>query len=677
MATSIIGTVKHLPKASVLPSLPEEGISNRIYFVPSKNPTEDNRYSEYLWVKDDDHPEGYWELVGPTAIDLTNYATKEDLNNYLLLTGGNMLDNITFPQEKGIVISGKSDSDLLTATGKSTTLKTINGTTLFGSDNIEIDTSNISVSLEWYKRNSLSEEATINLNIGRSKVNLFPNIFNLFTSGIAHTQTSLYLELSANPGAGSLPQAPTSLCQWKIPLADNNTAGIISSKDKSKLDSLSDPKNLLAYGVEWDYTNNSPILTRIGNMEYHKTLPIQSALRGCVCQGKRIMYYLDPNDWSKKADGTDSRLDGYDGTVQVEVPEFYLWSETEGTKSRVYVSTQKVVPYAVRIPHMLVDAYRSTILNEVPEDMGYLSTLQVNSAISVVNTSSYCRGGNNSSSGDSYLESDKFRTNLGKPRTNISRANFRTYAKNAGKMLLTYEYYKAIFYWLYVIEYANFNSQANYVEDLSEDGHRQGGLGSGVTTWSGSLWYAYNGNCPITPCGYCNEFGNFTGVKDLVIPTSSDINTITFKVPRWRGFDNPFGDIWTNLDGILIDTPVNASESTPNYVYIINDPDKFTDTLSDAVINADRVVVSGHAGGYITKWALGEYADIVPVSVGGSATTYMCDHYWVDYDNTQDTLLVGGQADRGSSAGLAGFHSTYGSGDVYAAVGFRCLTLMS
>lgn len=82
---------------------------------------------------------------------------------------------------------------------------------------------------------------------------------------------------------------------------------------------------------------------------------------------------------------------------------------------------------------------------------------------------------------------------------------------------------------------------------------------------------------------------------------------------------------------------------TPNYVYIINDPDKFTDTLSDAPTNADRVVVSGHTGGYITKWALGEYADIIPVSVGGSATTYMCDLYWVDYDNTQDTLLVGGR----------------------------------
>ena len=118
-------------------------------------------------------------------------------------------------------------------------------------------------------------------------------------------------------------------------------------------------------------------------------------------------------------------------------------------------------------------------------------------------------------------------------------------------------------------------------------------------------------------------------------------------------------------------------ESTPNYVYIINDPDKFTDTLSDAPTNADRVVVSGHAGGYITKWALGEYADIIPVSVGGSATTYMCDHYWVDYDNTQNTLLVGGGAIYGSGAGLARFDSADGSGNVNATVSLRYFFLFS
>lgn len=55
---------------------------------------------------------------------------------------------------------------------------------------------------------------------------------------------------------------------------------------------------------------------------------------------------------------------------------------------------------------------------------------------------------------------------------------------------------------------------------------------------------------PITPCGYCNDIGNFTGIKELVIPEtvvdeSTTASTKTFKVPRWRGFDNPFGDIWT------------------------------------------------------------------------------------------------------------------------------------
>lgn len=68
------------------------------------------------------------------------------------------------------------------------------------------------------------------------------------------------------------------------------------------------------------------------------------------------MYYLDPNDWSKKADGTDSRLDGYDGTVQVEVPEFYLWSETEGTKSRVYIG------YTPQRDNDEVDAYLLTYI---------------------------------------------------------------------------------------------------------------------------------------------------------------------------------------------------------------------------------------------------------------------------------------------------------------------------
>lgn len=89
--------------------------------------------------------------------------------------------------------------------------------------------------------------------------------------------------------------------------------------------------------------------------------------------------------------------------------------------------------------------------------MGYLSTLPVNSAISVVNTAAYCRGGGNRADRDTYLETDPFRTDLGKPRTNQSRSTFRTECRNAGNEMLSYDQYKNIFYWLYVVEYANFN----------------------------------------------------------------------------------------------------------------------------------------------------------------------------------------------------------------------------
>jgi hypothetical protein len=77
--------------------------------------------------------------------------------------------------------------------------------------------------------------------------------------------------------------------------------------------------------------------------------------------------------------------------------------------------------------------------------MGYLSTLPVNSAISVVNTETYCRGGSNRSAYDKYLtgaddtDIDIFRSDLGKPRTNISRATMRTYSRNAGSQMLSYD----------------------------------------------------------------------------------------------------------------------------------------------------------------------------------------------------------------------------------------------
>ena len=425
-------------------------------------------------------------------------------------------------------------------------------------------------------------------------------------------------------------------------------------------------EDIYSYGVEWDSTVADPTLTRIGNPLLHKSLPIQSQYKGCVANGAEINYYLNPNDWSQKADGTPSVLDGTDGTVRVHIPKFYGKSGVEGTKRWVRMSTIKMDNTWIEIPEMLVDAYRSTV------DTTVSATPK---AVSVVNTTAQFRGGGNRTANDTYLDTDAFRSDLGKPRTNISRANMRTYATNAGSEMLCYEYYKWIFYWAWVIEYATLNSQKAYTADLTADGYHQGGLGDGVTTWDGTNWNNYNGYYPLTPCGYCNDIGNFTGVKDLVIPEtvineSTTVASKTFKVPRWRGFDNPFGDIWTNLDGIILE---RTAANQPSSVYTTTDPTAFGDdnTAKGKMTVAGTEIASD---GWIKDYDLGETGEIIPSVVGGSATTYMCDYHYCNASSTAlRTLFVGGHADNGGTAGLGCFSSGTGVSDALTGVGFRTL----
>lgn len=518
----------------------------------------------------------------------------------------------------------------------------------------------------------------------------------------------------------------------KLQQCSDQITQIQDSQDSLVLDTLS-------YGVKWSINVSDPKLTRIGNPLFHKELPVQSKYRGCIAQGGKLIYYLNPNDWRLKAQSataaiteyTDttitlssrdagllvvdqwvllndttfgqvvskesnvitvrwdstpefgdtnsiligSVLNGYDGTVRVHTPKFYGKSGENGPEKWVRISMNPMDGTWTEIPEMLIDAYRSTVLQTVPENMGYLSTLEANSAISVVNNNTYCRGGINNPAYDQYISTDPFRSLLNKPRTNISRATMRSYALKSGSHMLLYEYYKWIFYWAYVIEYANFNSQAAYNAELTSDGYRQGGLGDGVTTWQNTnvTWGGYNGTNPITPCGFCNEFGNFTGIKTLIIPeTEVSADTVvskTFNVPRWRGFDNPFGDIWTNLDGIILK---REAADQPSPVYVTTDVNNVGDTITDKM---SVVATEVAQDGYIKYFDLGETGEIVPSAVGGGATTYKCDNHWCNASSTSlRTLRVGGSASHGSRAGLASFYSNYDVGYATSNFGFRCFS---
>lgn len=181
---------------------------------------------------------------------------------------------------------------------------------------------------------------------------------------------------------------------------------------------------------------------------------------------------------------------GYDGQVMADVPSFYLISETNvvsnGKKyNQVKISSENLGNTWTHEPARYDSVYKITVLNTVPENMGYLSTLPVNSAVSIANTATYCRGGGNRTDYDKYFTDDNgsaaVRSDLGKQRTNISRTTMRKYCRNAGIEIMNYYQYKSL-YWLWVIEYANFNSQEAFNATLTAGGLHQGGMGNGITT---------------------------------------------------------------------------------------------------------------------------------------------------------------------------------------------------
>ena len=411
--------------------------------------------------------------------------------------------------------------------------------------------------------------------------------------------------------------------------------------------------DIVSYGVEWDATVADPTCTRIGNPLFHKSLPIQSQYKGCLVKNGVVNYYLDPNDWSNKADGTPSVLDGTDGDVMVHIPKFYGKSGSNGNKRWVRISTVKVDASWVEIPEMFISAYRNTIYTDG-------DTTKI---ASVVSTDTKYRGGGRRSEYDQYLSTDQFRTDLGKPVSNISRATMRTYAAAAGHELLCYEFYKWIFYWNYVIEYANFNSQKEFNSELTSDGYHQGGLGTGLTTWYWDQWDSYNEHYAITPCGYTNEFGNFSGVKAIQLQSPEK----TLYANRWRGFENPFGDIWTNLEGIVIKRDADKSNSN---VYTTTDVSKYGKNYS----LFDIAGVEIDQDGWIGTFDLGSKAEIIPSSIAGSQSTYKCDYHWYDFDSVENkTLTVGGSAVNVGNAGLGCFASDNGVGFADTNVGFRSL----
>ena len=409
------------------------------------------------------------------------------------------------------------------------------------------------------------------------------------------------------------------------------------------------------YGIEWDTTVSNPKPTRIGKMELHKELPLQSMMRNCILKNDgSVAYYLHANDSTKQDNGAAADLTGATGQMETELPDMYVRFETDGNKCRHLQSTEPLPGF-----HLWRKGYIGSVEATVQRSTTTLA--------SVCNTDADYRGGNNDATRDGT-----YRTMLGMPATNISLTNFRAYARKRGSTEWNCNLYRLhkMMWWLFAVEYANFNSQADFNAALDENGYHQGGLGAGVTTWDGTSWSNYNGYYPLVPCGVTNSLGNHTGTVDYNVIGSDGSTVKTFAVPRYRGVENPFGHIWKWTDGCKCIIQSEASGGLSKF-YVCDNPANFT---SSGTTNYDYRGNLPRSEGYVKALILGEDGEIMPLAVGGGSTTYFCDYFYTNIPTSGESergVLFGGVAAYGAHAGFVFATTNYAATNAAAYIGSR------
>lgn len=412
--------------------------------------------------------------------------------------------------------------------------------------------------------------------------------------------------------------------------------GDISTEWSPAWEDIPDLEERYAYGVEWDTASSSPDGVRVGNMQLHRELPIQSKMRMCEVDMLGAVT-------AASVSGMVQRLDG---SIMTEIPEHWYKLYTNGTKFRMMLSEIPLPGYN-HIDKFYISTYEACISRS--EGKLWSENLY---AYSDGNSSlNNLRGGDNTSDWDgTYISL------LKRPVTNLTRDQFRQAARKRGSgwEMYTYGAHKTLF-WLFAVEYATLNSQKPFNAQKDANGFSQGGLGEGASQMTD--WINFNNANPLIPCGYTNEFGNGSGEKAYVVKNASDGTHATLMANRYRGIENPFGHVWKYTDGANIQ--VTTGDAGLSILWTTDDPSNFSDTSYTGYDKKGNIC---RTSGYAKKMLLGENGDIIPTEVDGSSSTYWCDYYrtTITIDGIF-VVLAGSSANGALGNGLASIYGGYTS----------------
>ena len=562
-----------------------------------------------------------------------------------------------------ITLETKGDKDKsLMADGKYRKLPVYGRNLLLGSGK-EVSHSNYETGRYWLVE-QIPEGTQVTLTIwgelGEGK-NYF-SIYNTKGLGENYLETRIY-------STGFIEGKASSTFNWKV--ADSNSSiliysapqnvtsvstihkikleyGDISTEWSPAWEDIPDLEERYAYGVEWDTASSSPDGVRVGNMQLHRELPVQSKMRRCLLdRDGGVKEYLDNElSWG------GSYLDY---AVMTEIPEHWYKLYFNGTKFRKMLSEIPLPGYK-HVDKFYISTYEARMYRTD----NLLCSAAGASKLSDPNSTNF-RGGDNTAEWD-----DTYRSLLGRPVTNLTRDQFRQAARKRGSgwEMYTYNAHKILF-WLFAVEYATLDSQKPFNAQKDANGFAQGGLGPGPTQMTD--WTNFNNANPLIPCGYTNEFGNGSGEKAYVVKNASGGTHATLMANRYRGIENPFGHIWKYTDGANIQ--VTTGDAGLSILWTTDDPSNFSDTSYTGYNKKGNIC---RTNGYAKKMLLGEDGDIVATEIGGSSSTYWCDYYYTYTSaNRMQVVLVGGGADGGSGAGLARVNANSAPSGAYRYLGSR------
>ena len=172
----------------------------------------------------------------------------------------------------------------------------------------------------------------------------------------------------------------TKAALTSVTLNSDGDFWLVEKVTATRWDIIAEEQPNLVYGIEINEDQENPDLaviytddamgftpaTRTTNGSWgttNGTNPLFKDIRPCLFKDGLVNYYLNPEDYTKKTDGTDSVLTGADGDVMLEIPKMWCRVNRSGNQLRVQVS---------RAPFSGARAYSHTRTTEGDRDFLYI-----------------------------------------------------------------------------------------------------------------------------------------------------------------------------------------------------------------------------------------------------------------------------------------------------------------